>query len=93
MQESMSTILRQDYKTLKCDSTKGYFMYFIKEDMDKIGCDLTEEDIINMSKTQWKRFINEMTIDTAFKHLKEENIKNKTKTKHIVFKKLEMSEY
>ena len=45
-----------------------------------------------MSQTQWKKFINEMIVDTAFKHLKKEKEK-KTKKKHIVFKKLEMSEY
>ena len=45
-----------------------------------------------MSQTQWKKFINEMIVDTAFKHLKKEKEKI-TKKKHIVFKKLEMSEY
>ena len=58
-------MLRQVYDTLKSDSTKGDFVSLIEEDMDEIGCDLTEEDIINMSKTQWKEFINEMIFDPA----------------------------
>ena len=74
--------MKEQFRKLPVDGS--HFVSFIKEDMDKIRCDFTEAEIQNISKKQLKKFIYEKIVDTAFKHLKEENEKKK-KTKHIVF--------
>ena len=53
----------------------------LKKTWTKLGVILQKQKYKNMSKKQLKKFINEKIVDTAFKHLKEENEK-KNKTKH-----------
>ena len=92
LEESMTSMLRQVYETLKSDSRKGDFVSLVKQDMEEVGFEFTEEEIKLMSKVQWKKLGHETITETAFEYLKETN-ENKSKTKHILFEKLNMSEY
>ena len=92
LEQSMSSMLRQVYETLKKDSVKGDFIYLIEKDMDQLNITFTEEEIQGMTKPQWKKYVHSIVSEKAFEYLKEEN-ENKTKTKHIDFEKLCMSDY
>ena len=92
LEESMTSMLRQVYETLKSDSRKGDFVSLVKQDMEEVGFEFTEEEIKLMSKVQWKKLVHETITETAFEYLKETN-ENMSKTKHIIFEKLNMSEY
>ena len=87
LEESMSSMLRQVYETLKKYSVKGDFIYLIEKDMDQLNITFTEEEIQGMTKPQWKKYVHSIVSEKAFEYLKEEN-ENKTKTKHIDFQKI-----
>ena len=92
LKESMSSMIRQVYETLKTDSTKGDFFSLVQTDMVELDIDFTDEEIENTTKDQWKKYIHEKIRCLALETLNEENSK-KTKTKHIHFDALEMSNY
>ena len=46
---------KQVYETLKLDSRKGDFVYLIKQDMEDLDLDVTEEEIQICTKIQWKK--------------------------------------
>ena len=89
LNEDMSSMIRQVYETLKLDSRKGDFVYLIKQDMEDLDLDLTEEEIQICTKIQWTKFIHERVKYFALFSLTEEN-KHKSKTKHIKFETLTM---
>ena len=60
--------------------------------MEELSIEITEEEIVSLKKTDWKKYVNEIIKGTAFVTLVNEN-KEKSKTKHIYFEKLEMSKY
>ena len=43
LQESMTSMLRQVYETLKSDSRKGDFVSLVKQDREEIGCALQKK--------------------------------------------------
>lgn len=92
LNEDMSSMIRQVYETLKLDSRKGDFVYLIKQDMEDLDLELTEEEIQICTKIQWKKFIHERVKYFALFSLTEEN-KHKSKTKHIKFETLTMRKY
>ena len=92
LNEDMSSMIRQVYETLKLDSRKGDFVYLIKQDMEDLDLDLTEEEIQICTKIQWNKFIHERVKYFALFSLTEEN-KHKSKTKHIKFETLTMRKY
>ena len=69
----MSSMIRQVYETLKLDSRKGDFVYLIKQDMEDLDLDLTEEEIQVCTKIQWKKFIYERVNFFALFSLTEEH--------------------
>ena len=92
LEESTSSMIRQVYETLRKDSTKGDFIDLVKKDMEELCLTFTEEDIKDMNKIQWKKYVKEVVKEKAFEFLKEENGK-KSKTKHITFEQFSTREY
>ena len=60
--------------------------------MEELSIEITEEEIVSLKKTDWKKYVNEIIKGTAFVTLVNEN-KEKSRTKHIHFEKFEMSKY
>ena len=85
-------MIRQVYETLRKDSTKGDFIDLVQKDMEELCLTFTEEDIKDMNKIQWKKYVKEVVKEKAFEFLKEENGK-KSKTKHITFEQFSTREY
>ena len=92
LNENMSSMIRQVYEVLKSDSRKGDFINLVKQDLEDTQIDFTEEDIIDFKKTEWKKYVHKQVSKASFQYLIDENSR-KSKTKHIHFDKLEMSEY
>ena len=85
-------MIRQVYDALKVDGWKGDFVNLITKDFEDLNIDITEEDIILLKKIEWEKYINKIIKENAFEYLVKEN-NEKSKTKHIYFEKLEMSNY
>ena len=85
-------MIRQVYETLKLESIKGDFIDLIQRDMIDLKIDMTEEDILNIPKMQWKKLVSSNIKDLALEYLIEEN-STKSKTRHIIFETLEMRDY
>ena len=77
---------------MKNESRKGDFYDLVQKDLEDLNIVLSEEDIQDLTKSQWKKYVHEKAKEEAFKALIEEN-DQKSKTKHIAFEKLAMSEY
>ena len=54
--------------------------------------EIEDVDVIKYTKVGWNKFINVTTENIAFTRLLEEN-QIKTKTKHLKFEKLKITEY
>ena len=85
-------MIRQVYEVQKTDFRRGDFCDLVKKDMEDLKIEISDEYIITFTKVQWKKYVHEKTKLAAFEYLVGEN-SQKTKTKHIVFEKLSMSEY
>ena len=92
LNENMNTMLRKVYEVLKTDSRKGDFVDLVQHDLNDLEIELSENEIQNTTKVQWKRFINIKVKEAAFQYLIAEN-NEKSKTKHINFDSLQMSKY
>ena len=58
LKQSKASMIRQVYETLKLESIKGDFIDLIQRDMIDLKIDMTEEDILNIPKMQWKKFVS-----------------------------------
>jgi hypothetical protein len=92
LNENITSMIRQVYEVQKLDCRKGDFCDLIKKDLDDLKIELNDEEISSFTKLHWKKLVHRKTKTAAFEYLIEEN-KQKTKTKHIVFEKLAMSQY
>ena len=54
----------------------------LKQDLIDLKIDMREEDIMNVPKVQWKKFVSSYIKDLALEYLIEEN-STKSKTMHI----------
>ena len=88
----MDSLIRKVYEVLKTDSRKGDFVDLVNQDIIDNEIDLTEAEIQETSKLQWKMYVKRKVEETAFKSLVSDNLE-KSKTKHIKFTSLEMSPY
>ena len=84
LNEDMISMIRQHYETLKLDSRKGDFLYLIKQDLEDLDLDLTEEEIQICTKIQWKKFMNESVKDFALFSLTEEQKQKLKKNIYIL---------
>ena len=85
-------MIKRVYEELKKDSKKGDFVDLVRKDLKSLEINLSDEEIKKYSKRKWSELINKTTEEKGFEMLMEEN-KKKEKTKHITFKKLDISEY
>jgi hypothetical protein len=92
LDESMESMLSKVYHEQKTESRKGDFFNMVSKDMLEVNIIMTDIEIRNISKGNWKRLCKERTKNKAFLDLIKEN-SDKEKTKHINFESLEMSEY
>ena len=92
LHEGMSSLIRQVYETLKTESRYGDFVDLVKKDIEELNLNILEPDIQNTIKMDWKKYVNEKVSEACLLALNAEN-SSKTKTKHIIFKNLEMREY
>ena len=88
----MESMLSKVYHEQKTESRKGDFFNMVSKDMLEVNIIMTDIEIRNISKGNWKRLCKERTKNKAFLDLIKEN-SDKEKTKHIMFESLEMSEY
>jgi hypothetical protein len=55
-------MIRQVYEALKTESRNGDFVNLVKKDMDELDIGLSEEDIQNTTKLEWKNFVNKKVV-------------------------------
>ena len=71
---------------------KNDFVLTCEKYLDKLGLNLTFEEIGLMSKGTFTKLVKEKTLEAGFKYLIEEKNKQ-TKISHLAYSKLEMQEY
>lgn len=92
LDEPMETMITQVFEEQRKETRKGDFINLISDDFEKLELKTKFKEIEQYTKFAWNNLINSKTEHAAFKALAREN-ENKSKTKHIVYKKLEMSDY
>ena len=92
LNESELSMIRKVYEALKSESRKGDFVDLVQKDIEDIRIDLSEEDIKNTSKYEWKKYVKEKVTEAALEYLTNVN-NTKSKTKHIHFESLKLSDY
>ena len=75
-------MIKRVYETLKTASKKGDFVPLVSEDVSDLEIEMSEDDIIKMSKYDWKVYVNGKVEHKSLQSLSEEN-STKSKTKHI----------
>ena len=60
--------------------------------MEEIRIDLSEEEIASASKLEWKKYVKDKFNEAALEYLTNTN-STKSKTKHIQFHTLKLSDY
>ena len=93
-------ILKQDkksmlYKVLKTteeNSIKNDFVSSCKDDLKRLGLELTFADIENISKQKFKNLLKNKVKLLAFEYLMEQK-ENQSKAKDIKYKRLEIQRY
>ena len=68
------------------------FCDLVRKELEEVEIDFSEEDIMTISKMDWKKYVNEKINDASLQYLMNQN-KEKPKKKKSFFEKLEMSEY
>ena len=92
LNEDINSMIRQVFDALREDSRKGDFISLTKKDKIDLQIDKTDEEIADMTKGTWKKYVKEMVKSAAFKSLVQEN-NTKEKTRDIQFETLKISEY
>ena len=90
--EPIETMIRKVFEEQRKETRKGDFVNLFSEDFKQLELKTEFKDIEGFTKSAWNKKINEITENLAFKALVNENA-NKSKTKHIIYKQLEMSDY
>ena len=79
LNESMDSMIRQVYNTLKEDSRKGDFVFMSDNDREELKIDKTDEDIAEITKNSWKKYVKERVMSSALEYLSNENSKKEKK--------------
>ena len=77
LHENKSSMIRLVYDALKEDSCSGDFKSLTDKDKKELEIEYTDEDIENIGKVAWKKFIKERVTFAAFKFLIAENAQKK----------------
>ena len=81
----MDTMLRQVFEALKEDTRNGDVVSLTNRDKIELEIYITDEDIAQISKVRWKKFVRKNVKESALGYLLKAN-NQKEKTKHILFK-------
>ena len=92
LQKNKEELVRKVFEAQKDDPIPGDFVELVKTDKELIGLNMTENEIMKMSKTKFKKFVKEKISDAAFKNLLELKQKH-SKLSKISYKKFEISKY
>ena len=92
LNQNPESMVKQVYDEQKIHSKKGDFVYQVIKDKYDLKILLEDDEIEDIPPQQWKKMIKTKIKEKALTDLVNEN-KEKSKTKHIIFKELEMSEY
>ena len=92
LDEPMDTMIRNVFEEQKKETRKGDFINLIKIDLKELELNIQYKEIEKYSKTVLNNMINQSTEKVALKNLIIES-KTKSKTKHINYEQLEMSDY
>ena len=65
LNQSKISMIRKVYEALKSESRKGDFVYLVQKDIEAIKKDLSEEEIKNTSKYEWKKLVMEKVAEAA----------------------------
>ena len=69
LDETITSMIRQFYVPLQEDSRKEAFVDLVRQDFEEVEIDLTEEDISNILKNDWKKYVHEKVKDASLKDL------------------------
>ena len=92
LHQSSDSLTKQVYLTLKTDSRKCDFKALKDIDRQDIDIDYTDEQIEDIEKSAWKKFIKERVKTASLTYLCNEN-SQKEKTRDILFEELKISNY
>ena len=92
LNEDINSLLRQVFDALREDSRKGDFISLTNRDRIDLKIDQTNEEIADMTKCMWKKYVKEMVKSAALESLVEEN-NTKERTRDIMFETLQISGY
>ena len=92
LNEDKNSMISQVFFEMKKDRRMGNFISLIEK--DKLDLEITKSynEIEEMTKISWKKYVKEKVTNGAFKYLVEENV-TIDKTKHITFSDLKMGQY
>ena len=90
--ESTEALVREVFDVLKEDSRKGDFVNQINIDLEELDIDVNNEEIGDISKYSWKKYLKEKTDTAAFNFLLKDN-ESKDRTKNTKFYEFRMSDY
>ena len=65
----MDTMLRQVFEALKEDTRNGDVVSLTNRDKIELEIYITDEDIAQISKVSWKKFVREKVKETALAYL------------------------
>ena len=79
LEESIGSMVSQVYHEQKKESRKGDFFNMVSKDLMEVNITMTDVEIRQISKGQWKRLCKERTKIKAFSYLIKENSQKEKK--------------
>ena len=67
--ESTSSMVGQVYSALKQESRKGDFVNLVQADLKEVKINLSDESILNLTKSKWKNMVKRKVIQACFEYL------------------------
>ena len=92
LQKDETEIVRRIYEAQKNDPSPGDFIHLVKSDCERIGLDVSDNQISKMQKHQFRKLVKSKTSNAAFKYLKNMQ-QGHSKMKHIKYEKFELTPY
>ena len=66
LNEPTDSMISEVYSALKEDSRKGDFYQLVQKDLKDLNIEMTDSDIKNHKKSQWKMYVKEQVKNAAF---------------------------
>ena len=93
LKQKESSLVRQFLMTQSINPRKKDWVTTIKEDLKHLEINLTFEQIEDMGKSTYKRYIKKKTKEFAFRYLIEKKTRRNGKGKELIYSRLEMQNY